>query len=195
VNCLRRAIAETSGSAFAGAASVVNMHRTPSRPSHYLGKIQVSHDRWHRGVYVASLTLPCVRTFGHIGASHVAAVLGLTEDDREPMLARAESGRMSVRELRQAIVQARRADGERRGRPLLGTPARALALLRTAVQAAREALGYLQQEPGLGFQLKTELRKEFTDLGGILSEAVDLTREKPGVVPARSSMTWRQRSA
>ncbi|HWP09607.1 MAG TPA: hypothetical protein VNN72_27890 [Polyangiaceae bacterium] len=146
-------------------------------------------------VYVASLTLPCVRTFGHIGASHVAAVLGLTEDDREPMLARAESGRMSVRELRRAIVQARRAEGERRGRPLLETPARALALVRTAVQAAREALGHIRQEAAVGFPLESELRKEFTDLEAILAEAMALTGEQPSVVQVRRSAAWSQRSA
>ena len=44
-------------------------------------------------VHVVSLSLPCVRTFGHIGASHVVAVLRLAEGERELMLVRAESDR------------------------------------------------------------------------------------------------------
>ena len=34
------------------------------------------------GVYVAVVALPCVRTFGHISASHVASVLGLPPSER-----------------------------------------------------------------------------------------------------------------
>jgi hypothetical protein len=68
-------------------------------------------------VYVASLGLPCVRTFGHIGASHVAAVLRLPEAQREQVLRGADQSRLSVRELRKHVVSLRRAEGERRGRP------------------------------------------------------------------------------
>jgi hypothetical protein len=70
-------------------------------------------------VYIASLELPCVRTSGHIGPSHVAAVLGVPADQRNGLLERAEKARLSVRRLREQITSLRRARGERRGRPPL----------------------------------------------------------------------------
>jgi hypothetical protein len=68
-------------------------------------------------VYAASLTLPCVRTFGHIGGSHVASVLHLPPSEWEVVLRRAESDHLSVRELRKRVVSMRREAGETRGRP------------------------------------------------------------------------------
>ena len=70
------------------------------------------------GVYVAVVGLPCVRTFGHISASHIAATLVLTEEEeRSDVLQRAERERWSVREIKQQVVALRRTNGERRGRP------------------------------------------------------------------------------
>jgi hypothetical protein len=90
-------------------------------------------------VYVASRALPCVRTFGHIDASHIACVLRLPENQRQAMLEHAEHDRLSVRELRRQVVYARRRDGERRGRPADGAEARALRLLEEASRRASDA--------------------------------------------------------
>lgn len=79
-------------------------------------------------MYVASLELPCVRTFGHIGASHVASVLELPVDEQQSMLVRAERERLSVRELR-AQVDARRTSGVRRGRPALAAATRTISAI------------------------------------------------------------------
>src|SRR5215203_3888366 len=46
-------------------------------------------------IYVAVLELPCVRTFGHVGASHVASVLTLPIGQRRDMLESAERERLS----------------------------------------------------------------------------------------------------
>jgi hypothetical protein len=59
------------------------------------------------GVFVAVSRMPCVRTFGHITSSHVAAVLKLQEPDREKALQRAEDGRWSVRQLRDHVTRER----------------------------------------------------------------------------------------
>jgi hypothetical protein len=89
-------------------------------------------------VYIASLELPCVRTSGHIGPSHVAAVLGVPADQRNGLLERAEKERLSVRRLREQITSLRRARGERRGRPPLQSDARAIATLgRSPVREGR----------------------------------------------------------
>lgn len=69
------------------------------------------------GVYVVVRELPCVQTFEHIGASHVIAVLHLCSDGQRAWLERAEQERWSVRELKSALLQCRRLEGERRGRP------------------------------------------------------------------------------
>jgi hypothetical protein len=91
-------------------------------------------------VYVASLGLPCVRTFGHIGPSHVAAVLRLPEAQREQVLSRAEQTRLSVRELRKQVVSLRRAEGERRGRPARSSVSSGFALVESGLAEVREGV-------------------------------------------------------
>jgi hypothetical protein len=96
-------------------------------------------------VYVASLELPCVRTFGHIGASHVASVLTLPVAEQRTMLEKAERERLSVRELREHVVSARRDAGERRGRPTLGDFARALSAIESEVRRLLSAILRLEE--------------------------------------------------
>lgn len=115
------------------------------------------------GVYVAVIGLPCVRTFGHISASHVASVLRLPATDRQAILQEAERGHWSVRELRQKVVSRRRAEGERRGRPSRPPDLRSLASLRHRVSQLDEAIGDLE---GAG-RIPPELR---TTLGGIAAQ-------------------------
>ena len=78
------------------------------------------------------MALPCVRTSGHITASHIAATLVLTEQERSGVLERAEQERWSVREMKQEVVVLRRTNGERRGRPTASDQERALTALRSA---------------------------------------------------------------
>jgi hypothetical protein len=85
-------------------------------------------------VYVASLTLGCVQTFGHIGPSHVAAVLKLPVEERESVLRWADSQRLSVRELNRHVVVLRRSRGEHRGRPAVEAGGRVLGLLRSSLE-------------------------------------------------------------
>ncbi len=91
-------------------------------------------------IYVASLGLPCVQTFGHITASHVGSVLRLPQNQREQMLGRAQREHWSVRQLKSEVIALRRADGERRGRPSLAPHEKAAALLRTCTERLKEAL-------------------------------------------------------
>jgi hypothetical protein len=85
-------------------------------------------------VYVAMRVLPCVRTFGHISASHLTAVLRLPAPEREGVLRVAESKHWSVRQLREHITGIRRSEGERRGRPAADQQARVLSALAAAVR-------------------------------------------------------------
>jgi len=68
-------------------------------------------------VYVLAKSMPDVRTFGHVQASHIAAATRLPSDQRMRALHEAELERLSVRELKKRIAERRRAAGERRGRP------------------------------------------------------------------------------
>jgi hypothetical protein len=147
-------------------------------------------------VYVASLTLPCVRTFGHIGASHVVAVLGLCAQEREDMLGQAERDRMSVRELRHKVVSMRRAHGERRGRPGSDGSARALAPLRKAVGDLKKAVEHLKNHPRLNAVAQDELLQHVDALSTLMSETTNLAHERPSMVHARLDPdTLRQQSA
>lgn len=89
------------------------------------------------GVYVVMVALPCVRTFGHITASHIAATQVLTEQERSDVLERAEQEHWSVRQIKQQVVALRRTNGERRGRPTASDQERAL----TALKCASSSLG------------------------------------------------------
>jgi hypothetical protein len=132
-------------------------------------------------VYVASLGLPCVRTFGHIGASHVAAVLRLPPAQREELLSRAERENLSVRELRRKVVSIRRAEGERRGRPSRDDQARLLSLLRGGVLKVREGVDRISADADLRAgsrvvlaevaEMLAELHSELRALAGTESTA------------------------
>lgn len=153
-----------------------SIRRLAARPECPLSKSALSAAV---GVYVASVHSPCVRTLGHIGASHVAAVMHLEPGERERVLKQAEAARWSVRELRQNVVSDRRANGERRGRPTAKGEALMLKLARTSVRSLTEAL---EQARALKTQLekRSELERiaaeglrlssEFSDLIGVLAQ-------------------------
>jgi len=92
------------------------------------------------GVYVAVVALPCVRTSGHITASHIAAPLVLTEQERSDVLRRAEQEHWSVREIKQQVVALHRTNGERRGRPTASDEERALTALKCVSSSLRLAV-------------------------------------------------------
>lgn len=55
-------------------------------------------------VYAASVSMPYVHTFGHVGSSHVAAVLTQSDERREKLLRLAERDKWSVRRLRAEVA-------------------------------------------------------------------------------------------
>jgi hypothetical protein len=133
-------------------------------------------------VYVATLSMPCAQTFGHIGASHIAAVLGLPEPERMAMLEAAERERLSVRELRHRVVFLRRVEGEKRGRPPLESSTKALGLLKNALVRVKQAAELLndRDEPDGG--VRAECTEITAELGGLCSELVSGTRPARSVV-------------
>lgn len=58
-------------------------------------------------VYVAVTEMPCVRSFGHVRPSHIAAVLQLPRPDMVETLHVAERERWSVRELKAHVLERR----------------------------------------------------------------------------------------
>ncbi len=97
-------------------------------------------------IYVATLAMPDVRTFGHICSSHISSVLLLAAPERAEMLQRAETEHWSVRELKAAVTKARREGGERRGRPTQEASARALSSLRSTTTRLRSFVSELRHE-------------------------------------------------
>lgn len=86
------------------------------------------------GISLAVAALDLDQTFGHIGPSHIAAVLHLDVDAQRQWLERARENQWSVRELKGYVTEGRRASGERRGRPRSGERAKALAALHKVVE-------------------------------------------------------------
>lgn len=148
-------------------------------------------------VYVAALELPCVRTFGHIRASHLASVLKLPGEQRRSMLEDAERERWSVRELRQRVVLERQVQGERRGRPRRNAETRAMSTLSGIVRRLEAALTDIS---GVG-PLTPSSCSEVQDLGRNLARVAAALGELAGVGPnvtsprSTSELRLRKRSA
>lgn len=137
-------------------------------------------------VYVASLALPCVRTFGHIGAAHVAAVLKLPVTQREQMLSRAESDCLSVRELRREVVVLRRAEGERRGRPVKAELDHIAFLLRTGMARIEEGIGKIHSA-ALDARSSARFIELARSLGRASSELTACVERGPTVTKAQAT--------
>jgi hypothetical protein len=111
-----------------------SVRRIAQHPSCPLSKSSLSEAI---GVYVVVQELPFVRTSGHIGASHVAAVLRMELEEQRMWLERAELARWSVRELRAEIQSHRVQETVNGGRPRLHP---SVILLRRAVRAFDRAV-------------------------------------------------------
>lgn len=94
-------------------------------------------------VHVALQALPCVRTSGHITASHVTAVLPLSVPEQRRWLDIAHEETLSVRQLKERIIAGRREAGERRGRPRAAASERAVYGVRSAIRALRRSVRVL----------------------------------------------------
>lgn len=115
-------------------------------------------------VCVATKGLPCVRTFGHVYASHIAAVLQLPVEDRERWLKDAEKERWSVRELRRRVTEFRRSEGERRGRPPIRIDLRSITGLRTLVRKVDSVISRMEIDCSGSDDLRVGLRALAADL-------------------------------
>gem|GEM_PF-5681594 len=92
------------------------------------------------GVYVAVRALPSVQTFKHVHACHVIAVLHLNEAAQLLWLEKGEEEQWSVRQLKAAVLESRRSDGERRGRPKTTAGRARVARVRRVVEALERDL-------------------------------------------------------
>lgn len=125
------------------------------------------------GVYVAVCELPSVRTSGHITASHVASVLRLAANQRQTILEQAEREHWGVRQLRQAVVSLRRAEGERRGRPAELAQVRALSALRACVRSLSQALRRVNESGALSPSARREVKDVARDTSQIVLELTE----------------------
>ncbi len=138
-------------------------------------------------VCVAVHRLPCVRTFGHICAGHVASVLGLAVADQASMLERAERERWSVRELRLRVTERRRAGGERRGRPPVGGHQRCVSLLCQRVKQLADAIDEIESAGAVGTEVgrsllvvALELRDQRSRIERLATVDPEIRQMRPG---------------
>jgi hypothetical protein len=144
-------------------------------------------------VYIASRELPCVRTSGHIGPSHVAAVLALPADQRNGLLEHAEREQLSVRRLRDHIVSLRRSQGERRGRPPMGREERALAELAGTVSHLSSLIASVKAA-GVRDADRPQLRQHAEKLAGLTDALLVAAGAGPDVTAARRGVDSRVRT-
>jgi hypothetical protein len=127
-------------------------------------------------VYVAVLEFPCVRTFGHICASHVASVLTLPDPERREMLERAQRNQWSVRELRQKVLQAR-GDATIRELPAAGAKTRPISALRALTKQLRDAtdeVRRLELSSDVALAELKEIGEDISELGSTLVELANV---------------------
>jgi hypothetical protein len=119
-----------------------SVRRLADRPGCPLGRSALNQAV---GVYVAVQALPCVRTFRHIDASHIVAVLPLATGEQERWLRRAEEERWSVRRLRDELAGERPAPPppERRRRPDASELGKVLLALKGSVRAVEHVVAEL----------------------------------------------------
>ena len=136
------------------------------------------------GVYIALPKLPLALRSANLTVSHVAAVLRLDQSERERFLELAHDNAWDVRTLRERVVAARRAHGERRGRPAQNLAQRALGeLRRTVCQVVTvtlqvSAIGATDAETAArGLQILSDLEAACTRLRAVLVDA----RESKGL--------------
>jgi hypothetical protein len=94
-------------------------------------------------IFLAAESLNLDQTFGHIGPSHIGAVLHLNPEEQKQWRARDE--RWSVRELKEQVTSDRRATGERRGRPRSGESATVVTTLRKVVRLLEDAVDAVEK--------------------------------------------------
>jgi len=118
------------------------------------------------GIYVATLHLPEVRTFGHVSASHVAAVLPLPVSQQAELLRLAERERWSVRRVKREVAVRR--VPERQGPPSQSTPV--VDSLRASIRTLREALRSLVAKKTHGRPTLEALRRARAELSSLSHE-------------------------
>jgi len=143
-------------------------------------------------VYVATLQLKCVRTTGHITASHISVVLSLPPADREQMLEKAEQHSWSVKQLKTEVISLRCASGERRGRQPRDVADRALSLVREAVERLRQALSTLPFT-ALSSAARSELADLTSDVLTLVTDLRSTVEKEPPFEHAASGRVERAR--
>lgn len=118
-------------------------------------------------IHLVRLTNPAVQTYGHIGPSHIAVTLVLSEAERNSLLYAAELNHWSVRQLRQEVVRLQNKATEslanRRGRPRQGQAERALSVVQQSLELVDAAVEGALSQPLTG-SARTQLRRALSKL-------------------------------
>jgi hypothetical protein len=117
-----------------------SVHRLAERPGCPLSRSTLNDAI---AVYVVTRELPWVLRGRHLESSHIVAVLPLPREAQQRWLRRAVEQRWSVRQLRDAVRAARRAEGDQRGRPRASEGRRALARSLTTIGHLEDAVALL----------------------------------------------------
>lgn len=127
-------------------------------------------------VYVAVTEMPCVRSFGHVRPSHIAAVLRLPRIDMVETLHVAEKERWSVRELKAHVLE-RKAPTAGSKASILGQSAygngidevRIICALRESVSRLRSSVLRVRQLDAVSDASRTVLQELEGDLSQLAS--------------------------
>ncbi len=155
-----------------------SVRRIAQHPSCPLSKSSLSEAI---GVYVVVQELPFVRTSGHIGASHVTAVLRLSVEEQRTWLMRAAAEHWTVRELRAEILQNRLNSSPAPMRPRLHS---SVVALRRAVRAFDRATRAIQRANELSANDRDkigELSREVLVLSERLDDAESFSAQPAGL--------------
>lgn len=138
------------------------------------------------GIFVALKTLPPEVTEG-LTATHIAEVLKLDHDERIRFLREARTHGWSTHRLRKTIVEFRRRQGERRGRPPSPMARKSVQLLKKSAELAGQSQVAMQRAARRDARSDSDLRKALEQLERIASEI----RKSLSASRARQDSHWR----
>jgi hypothetical protein len=156
-----------------------SLRRLAQRPS-----CPMSKSALHQAVavHVASLSLAGVQTSGHIGFSHIVAVLAFEAVERELLLRLAAENRWSVRRLRNEVIHRAPHAKARRGRPRHGAVRHVADRLRDCVRALIDAAASLR-----GIDLpagaSTEIDLQLEEMARAREELTTIIGSRPAKQP------------
>lgn len=143
-------------------------------------------------IYELSQRLPRVSTWKHLGSSHVRIVLGLPENEQEPLLELAELKKWTVQRLESEARRFRGAGVQRRGRPPQSEGSKRLSSIKRWLDECPDSLPTIDPR-SIDYETLTALHARVRAVGNKCDEIeATIRRHLPHVAGAKAALGVRK---